>query len=167
MVLNQQESVEVNVRALSAYLGRIRTLLDLRGRELNVCLVDDRTIRRLNAAHRGKARPTDVLAYPWADNSGGIPPEDSAQKEFANFLGDVVISAETAARNARREGHSVEREAEWLMLHGVLHLLGFDHEADHGEMVSLEVALRSRLDGNAVRWAGRLSRAGKDLRHTR
>jgi rRNA maturation RNase YbeY len=65
--------------------------------------------------------------------------------EFKNFLGDIVISVDTAKRNARKEGHSTLNEIRWLILHGVLHLLGYDHERDHGEMTRLEHALRRRL----------------------
>ncbi len=65
--------------------------------------------------------------------------------EFQNFLGDIVISAPTARRNAHAEGHSIMREIRWLILHGVLHLLGYDHTTDHGEMVAFEHDLRARL----------------------
>ena len=111
-------------------------------RDFNVCFVDDPTIRRLNAAYRGQARPTDVLSFPWEDSNGW---RDGAASEFAGFLGDVVISAPTARRNARREGHSTANEIRWLILHGVLHLLGYDHETDRGEMTALELSLRERL----------------------
>jgi probable rRNA maturation factor len=65
--------------------------------------------------------------------------------EFKDFLGDIVISVDTAKRNARKEGHSTLNEIRWLILHGLLHLLGYDHESDQGEMVKLELALRGRL----------------------
>jgi len=64
---------------------------------------------------------------------------------ITNFLGDVVISVETARRNARAEKHSTLNEIRWLVLHGVLHLLGYDHEHDIGEMIALELALREQL----------------------
>jgi probable rRNA maturation factor len=65
--------------------------------------------------------------------------------EFKNFLGDIVISLDTAKRNARKEGHSTRNEVRWLILHGLLHLLGYNHESDQGQMTKLELALRSRL----------------------
>ncbi|HEV2177595.1 MAG TPA: rRNA maturation RNase YbeY [Terriglobia bacterium] len=65
--------------------------------------------------------------------------------DLRGFLGDIVISAETARRNARLEGHGTENEIRWLILHGVLHLCGFDHERDRGEMTTLELRLRRRL----------------------
>jgi probable rRNA maturation factor len=65
--------------------------------------------------------------------------------EFKNFLGDIVISVDMAKRNAREEGHSTLNEIRWLILHGFLHLLGYDHESDEGQMTKLELALRRRL----------------------
>src|SRR5204863_55666 len=66
-------------------------------------------------------------------------------RELQNYLGDIVISMETARENARAEGHSTSREIDWLILHGTLHLLGYDHATDEGEMTRLERRLRSRL----------------------
>ena len=122
---------------------------------------------RLNAIYRGMASPTDVLSFPWRPGREGsikLPARTSspcaaggrqtnpekfepgaAFPELSNFLGDIVISAETARRNARREGHSNPNEIRWLILHGVLHLLGYDHASDHGEMTALELSLRVRL----------------------
>ena len=68
-----------------------------------------------------------------------------ALQEFSGFLGDIVISARTARRNARAEGNSTANEVRWLILHGLLHLLGYDHETDHGEMTALELSLRDHL----------------------
>ncbi len=158
MVLNHQNSVEVDIEAVGAYLVRIKKALGLGGKKWNVCLVDDQAMRRLNTAYRGKRRPTDVLAFAWEDNDAAGDP--LAAREFAGFLGDVVISADTARRNARREGLRLECEMERLILHGILHLLGYDHETDHGEMASLERTLGERL----VRKPGGRSRTVKVLR---
>jgi len=68
-----------------------------------------------------------------------------SNSDFRAFLGDIVVSPETARANAREEGHSTENEIRWLILHGALHLLGYDHETDHGEMTALELSLRERL----------------------
>jgi probable rRNA maturation factor len=65
--------------------------------------------------------------------------------EFKYFLGDIVISVDSAKRNARKAGHSTLNEIRWLILHGLLHLLGYNHEGDRGEMTRLELALRRRL----------------------
>jgi len=142
-------------------VSQLRRALALGRRDCNVCLVTDWEIRRLNALYRGKDRATDVLSFPWdvsqrrdpARTRGGplrrrhAPRglEARREAEFRNHLGDIVISVETAKRNARREGHSTLNEIRWLILHGLLHLLGYDHESDQGEMVRLELALRRRL----------------------
>ena len=87
--------------------------------EVGCLLVTDRRIRALNRRYRGEDFPTDVLAFPQGE--GGGPPG------HPGLLGDVVISVETAARQAARAGHSLEREAALLLIHGILHLLGHDH----------------------------------------
>ena len=151
----------MNTSRLGDYVGELRQALRLGRRDCNVCLVDDREIRRLNSLHRGRDRATDVLSFPW--NAEWRLPRGPARRgrsrprharwsaneraalEFKNFLGDIVISIDTAKRNARQEGHSTLNEVRWLILHGLLHLLGYNHECDEGEMTKLELALRSRL----------------------
>ncbi len=161
MILNLQDKLIVNTSRLSEYVGELRWTLGLGRRDCNICLVNDREIRRLNALYRGTDRATDVLAFPWDAPERPIPARTKrgrAQRrqassglvacveiEFRNHLGDIVISVETAKRNARQEGHSTLNEIRWLILHGLLHLLGYDHESDQGEMIRLELALRSRL----------------------
>ena len=90
----------------------------------------DRKIRALNRRYRRKDRPTDVLAFPGAANG---------------FVGDIVISVPYAARQAKRRREPLSREIDRLLLHGFLHLLGYDHETDEGEMDALEADLRRRL----------------------
>ena len=93
------------------------------------------------------------MFFPFPGTKRRQPPADGARPAparrghggIANFLGDVVISVETARRNAAAEGHSTLNEIRWLILHGVLHLLGYDHEHDNGEMMALELALREQL----------------------
>lgn len=114
-------------------------------RKFTILFVDDSEIARLNSAYRGKRRPTDVLSFSW--KSSGHSDNGFPTQEFKNHLGDIVISAETARRNARIEDHSTNTEICWLILHGVLHLLGWDHEADRGEMTALEHSLRAKLSG--------------------
>ncbi len=143
MVLNRQSRLRLDLAGLQAYARKLSGVLRLGRRDFNVCFVDDRAIRRLNAAYRRKPHPTDVLSFPWAAEGDG---KNGARRgEFKDFLGDVVISTETARRNARTEGHSAENEIRWLILHGVLHLLGYDHAVDNGEMTELEQSLRQRL----------------------
>lgn len=88
-------------------------------------------------------------------------------REFAGFLGDVVISVETAKRSAGAEGHPTSTELKWLILHGILHLLGMDHETDHGEMTALELALRTRLGVDGASVGPRMRRAGSGEAHSR
>jgi len=151
MVVNRQSAVGLSLPRVRTYCRRLHQALELDGRDFDVSFVSDREIARLNAQYRGKRRPTDVLSFPWTDEDSALRRErgalpDAAGREFAGFLGDVVISTETARRNALAAGHSTAREIRWLILHGALHLLGLDHEADHGEMTRLELELRERLD---------------------
>ena len=99
---------------------------------LTVRFTGDRAMRRLNRDFRGKDRTTDVLSFP-----GEATPE-------GRHLGDIVISVPTAERQAGELGHGLEREVKTLLLHGVLHCLGYDHESDGGEMERLERRLRRR-----------------------
>ena len=120
------------LRALArAALARVATP----NGEVGVLLCDAATIAAYNREFRGVDRPTDVLSFP-----AGFPGEDGAP-----YLGDVAISLETAARQAAEAGIAAETEVEMLLLHGILHLAGFDHEADGGEMDRLERALRREL----------------------
>lgn len=101
------------------------------GRSFFCLLTDDRELRRLNREFLGKDYPTDVLAFPEPG------PDD--------FVGELVISVERAAEQAVEYGHSVEQEIRILMLHGVLHLLGMDHEKDRGRMARTEIRWRKQL----------------------
>ena len=149
MILNRQNKAKVDLRAAAALARRLAKILGIEGRGFNVCFVDDEQIRALNGAYRNKAKATDVLSFPWkpgaalAEQISGTASDPDG--EFKGFLGDVVISVETAGRNAEAEGHPPDTEISWLILHGVLHLIGMDHETDGGEMVALEHGLRSRL----------------------
>lgn len=147
MILNRQREIGLNLARLRTYVRRLRSLLKLGRRDFNVCLVTDEEICRMNALYRARPEATDVLSFPWRaeDDSVKLP----GAKEFKNFLGDIVISAEMAERNARVEGHSTEAEIRWLILHGTLHLLGYDHEQDQGEMTALEWRMREELAGRA------------------
>jgi rRNA maturation RNase YbeY len=101
-------------------------------REVSVYFCGDRRMAGLNRRWRRANGPTDVLAF-------------RAGEKDARFLGDIVISVPYATRQARRRGESPSREMDRLLLHGYLHLLGYDHETDHGEMKALEAKLRRRL----------------------
>jgi rRNA maturation RNase YbeY len=114
--------------ALAARLGRSARRLLRRLRlphaELSVLLVSDREMRALNRSYRGRDRPTDVLAFAQHEGGGGAPD---------GLLGDVVISIDTARRQAAERGAAIGREGERLLVHGLLHLLGYDHERSAAE----------------------------------
>lgn len=112
----------VDRRLLRSRAARILRALSHSRSELSIALVDDATIESLNARYRGQTRPTDVLSFSQQD---GV--SDAAD---GNLLGDVVISLETAARQARRAHRGIDGEVTRLLIHGTLHLLGHDHEED-------------------------------------
>lgn len=112
--------------------------------EVSILLIDDEYIHELNRQYRGKDRPTDVLSF--ALNEGEEPDIIDGPEE--NLLGDIIISIETAARQAQEYGHSLEREMAFLALHGMLHLLGYDHETEEEriEMRKEEEYVLEQLD---------------------
>ena len=146
--VNLQERYVVRTASLLVFVRGMKRRLRLQKQEFNVCFVDDSAIRHLNRAYRGKDKATDVLSFPW-NGAGEAPapgPAHSGKHSgLANFLGDIVISVETARRNAEFERHTTLNEIRWLILHGLLHLLGYDHEKDSGQMIALELALREKL----------------------
>lgn len=146
MVVNRQRRVQVDVKALEAFVARAQRALGLSEHEVTVCLVSDAAIARMNRVFRHKLGPTDVLSFPV---NGIRPRQASAGKKRAEngvfYLGDLAISPQTAQRNARRSARALPQELRILILHGMLHLAGHDHERDHGEMDRLESRLRRRL----------------------
>ena len=139
-VQNRQRRFAVDPPALSAFLERIAAdAAPGDGRAATLRIVSDRKIRELNRRFRDKDRPTDVLAFP----ADPVPSEFLGEEE-AEYLGDLVVSADTAARQAQEGGVELDDEIRVLAVHGYLHLLGYDHEQDRGEMVRLERVLRLR-----------------------
>ena len=120
--------------------------------EVSVALVSDREMRRLNRVYRGKDTPTDVLSFPANPGpegprlrvSGAPGPASGALGLQARGLGDIAIALGVARRQAREHGHSLATELRILALHGVLHLLGYDHDTDAGQMKRAEERLRRR-----------------------
>lgn len=150
MVLNRQKRVRVKVRALDEFLRRAAALLRLPHDATTICLVTDAKIAGWNRVYRGKNRPTDVLSFPafaHAQNGDGRMPrsQTSARAAGESYLGDVAIAPAVARRNARAAGRSFDQEMRILALHGLLHLLGYDHESDHGAMERFETRLRRKL----------------------
>ena len=163
VIINRQEQFPLDLVALRAYVRQVKAVLNLGRRDFNVCFVSDDDISRMNSVYRGKAMPTDVLSFAW-EGEGESDPEEAGKDEFRNFLGDIVISVATAQRNAQAEGHSTEEEIRLLILHGALHLLGYDHETDHGEMKSLELSLRERLGQEGPGSGGERARSAQGSR---
>lgn len=149
MILNQQRRVRVRLRALDEFLGRAAALLKLPREAATICLVTNAKIAAWNRIYRGKACPTDVLSFPaiaHAPNGHGMPRlQESARAREKNYLGDVAIAPVVARRNARAAGRSLDQEMRILALHGLLHLMGYDHESDNGIMERLETRLRRKL----------------------
>jgi probable rRNA maturation factor len=155
VLLNQQRAVAVRPRPLIDFLARACELVLPRAAGVAVCLVSDEEIARLNQTYRGKAGPTDVLSFP-ADVGPAFrmprSPRAPASLTIAGsevssgfHLGDIAISPAAARRNAHVGGRSVHDELRVLILHGVLHLAGYDHERDEGQMERYERRLRRRM----------------------
>jgi probable rRNA maturation factor len=128
LVANRQRAVPVRPHALRrAALAAMRAEGCPPGSEASVAVVSDRLIRALNRRYLGRDRATDVLAFPQAPRKpAGQAPRKPPGQGAGGLLGDVVVSAERAAAQAPRYGQTVERELELLVIHGVLHLLGYD-----------------------------------------
>ena len=144
MILNRQRTVRVSPTQLGRFLSEVQRTLNLAPDSVAVCFLEDAEIARLNRKHRGKRGPTDVLSFPTADGPrGGFG--RSSRNGAACFLGDIAISPAAARRNARQYARTLSQELCILILHGVLHLMGFDHETDTGEMGRKEAKLRRQL----------------------
>ena len=132
-VVNRQRRLPVDTRAWSTFATAALAAIGKRESAATIAFVSDKKIRELNRQFRGVDKATDVLSFP-ADG-----PDDSE-------LGDIAISVDTAAVQAKENGLKFEGEIAQLILHGLLHLSGYDHEADNGEMNRLELRLRRQLD---------------------
>ena len=133
MVIFQRRVPELSELALSRFTARARRVAGLQGM-VDILLTSSREMKSLNRRFRGKDKATDVLSFP--------PAAGDERKQFA---GEIAISAELAVQNAHELGHSAAAEVKILVLHGLLHLRGYDHERDHGEMARREIQLRTRL----------------------
>jgi probable rRNA maturation factor len=172
LVIIQEKVPGLSEGALAKFVARARRATGLRG-AVSVLVTSNRELQGLNRRFRGKNKPTDVLSFP------------AMPGLMRGFAGDVAISAEIAAVNARRLGHAVAEEIRILTLHAVLHLAGYDHELDDGEMERKESGLRkslglpaglierraqwrpgfpARLDGRAARPPSAIAGRGKGLR---
>ncbi len=132
MVIVKKAAPGISPRLLARFAERARKAAGISG-EINVLLTSSRELRALNRRFRGKDRPTDVLSFP------------AIHAVTKAFAGDIVISTEIATRNARLYQHDASQEVKILILHGMLHLAGYDHESDSGQMARKEERLRREL----------------------
>jgi len=128
--VNRQRGRKIDTKAFAAFAAKAVDAIGKSGSSATIAFVSDKTIRQLNRQFRGVDKATDVLSFP-ADDSEN--------------LGDVAISVETAAAQAKENGLKFDEEVSQLILHGLLHLAGYDHETDNGEMDRIEIRIRRKL----------------------
>ena len=136
-VVNRQRRRPIDCERWQAFAAKALELAPASDADVTVVFVADRAMREINRTWRGRRGTTDVLSFP--------ANQDEFERLAGLNLGDIVISIEQAARLAKEHGLSFESEIAQLILHGLLHLSGYDHETDHGEMNRLELRLRKRL----------------------
>jgi probable rRNA maturation factor len=129
-VVNRQRRLKLDTEAWSTFAARALDAIGKSESLATIAFVSDKRIRELNRQFRGVDKATDVLSFP-------------AEEKFN--LGDVAVSVDTAAVQAKENGFTFDEEIAQLILHGLLHLCGYDHETDNGEMNRLELRLRRRL----------------------
>ena len=160
MILNKQTKVRVATRPLARFLREAQRELRIADCEVTVALVSDEEIATWNKAYRNKKGPTDVLSFPaisgaryrFGEKQSKAPLKlrcsiatSERNAAAARPLGDIAIAPETARRYAKKNGRTLPRELRVLVLHGLLHLMGFDHECDTGQMNRIEIKMRQRL----------------------
>jgi probable rRNA maturation factor len=143
LVILEKQVAGLNEHTLERFVLRARRSVGLRG-TVNVLVTGSSAVRSLNQRFRRQNKVTDVLSFP------AIPPyptmtSPAESRRQAKLAGEIAISADIARKNSFRLGHSVAQEVKVLALHGILHLAGFDHERDNGEMARKEMNLRGTL----------------------
>ena len=137
-IVNLQNSNNIEIEIFDLFIKNVFNVFDeIKDKDFAIAFVDDETIRQLNKDYRNKDYVTDVLSF------------ENDTEDFENdedYLGDIVISADQARKQASENEISFELELQQLILHGILHLCGYDHETDNGEMNDLELKLRAKLD---------------------
>jgi probable rRNA maturation factor len=137
LVILHKKVPGLSAQALERFVLRARRAVRMRG-TVNVLVTNGSAVRALNSRFRGQNKTTDVLSFPAATDL--VRPRKSA-----GFAGEIAISADIAMQNARHFRHSAAEEVKILTLHGILHLAGFDHERDNGQMARKEEKLRRDL----------------------
>jgi probable rRNA maturation factor len=140
-IVNLQRKVKLDLAAISAFVAELpNNVAEANAATFTVAFISDDRMKQLNSTFHGKDTTTDVLSFPHA------PDEFSTlNSQLSTFLGDIVISAEQAQKQAAENKLTIECEIKQLILHGLLHLSGYDHETDNGEMNKLELGLRRKL----------------------
>ena len=157
-VVNLQRKIKLDLAPIRAFVAELSASVEESANAtFTVAFIGDSRMKQLNELFRNKPTTTDVLSFPHEPdefNSASSPPyeggvdaasADGVVLSTAIFLGDIVISAEQAAKQAAENGLSLDAEIKQLILHGLLHLCGHDHETDNGEMNTRELQLREQL----------------------
>jgi len=137
-VINRQRSRKISAKQWCKFGERALGAIDSSKQTATIVFVSDAAIRKLNRQFRGKDQATDVLSFPHE--------AEAFEAENQSHLGEVVISVQRAVAQAKENGLTFSNEVEQLILHGLLHLCGYDHETDDGEMNRLELKLRKKLE---------------------
>ncbi len=148
-IINNQRKIKIRVKDFQEYAEKVIEIIPAaNGKIATVGFISDKKMRELNKSFRGKNSTTDVLSFPFAAEEFEKLSESSASADGyfgADNLGDIIISVEQAERQAIENNLNFETEIKQLILHGVLHLCGYDHEQDAGEMNELELQFRDKL----------------------
>ena len=131
-VVTRQRKTKIDLKAWETFAARATAVIGKSDSSATIAFVSDKTIRQLNRQFRGVDKATDVLSFP-------------ADDENESNLGDIAVSVDTAAKQARENGLTFDEEEAQLILHGLLHLSGYNHETDNGEMNRLELRMRRKL----------------------
>jgi probable rRNA maturation factor len=145
VIENCQRAIRLDLPAIESFLFRLNRELGLQHDASFVRFLTDAEMTRLNLVFRKKRKTTDVLSFPSELRSRPASLRRRAKTLRGFFLGDIAISPAVARRNAKKFDRTITEEICILVLHGVLHLLGYDHETDRGEMEHVEATLRHRL----------------------
>lgn len=136
-IINQQKTIEINSKHFDSFSFKaINIIPESKDKSVTIVFVSDTEIKKLNNQFRNKNSTTDVLSF---------PNENGEFEQNENYLGDIVISVPQAQKQALENNLSLDLEIKQLILHGILHLCGYDHETDKGEMNELELELREKL----------------------
>ncbi len=136
-IINRQRARKINAKPLREFVAESLKLVKRESHDVSIALVSDASIKKLNRQFRGKDYATDVLSFQHR--------AETFESRDEKTLGEIVISVDRAAAQAKENSLSFSNEVEQLILHGLLHLCGYDHETDNGEMNRLELGLRKKL----------------------